>query len=109
MGRVAGRPRRMAHTTAADGNTPDPSAGPVRRLHPAGSWTRATLALIVDRPGVAAAELAEERGSNREMFERDVRKLKELGLTHSLSVGYELSPRGLAICARDLGDASVAT
>ena len=30
------------------------------------------------------------------MFKRDVRKLKELGLTESLPVGYRLSPRGRA-------------
>ena len=29
-------------------------------------------------------------------FKRDVRKLKELGLTRSLEVGYEISPRGRA-------------
>lgn len=68
-----------------------------------GPWTRATLALIADRPGVAAAALAEERGSDRDVFKRDVRKLKELGLTRSLAVGYELSPRGRGFCARDPG------
>ena len=30
------------------------------------------------------------------MFKRDVRKLKELGLTESLEIGYRLSPRGVA-------------
>lgn len=70
---------------------------------PRGPWTRATLGLIADRPGVAAGELAAERGGGREVFKRDVRKLKELGLTHSLSVGYELSPRGRAFLARDPG------
>ena len=29
-------------------------------------------------------------------FKRDVRRLKELGLTESLPVGYRLSPRGEA-------------
>ena len=29
-------------------------------------------------------------------FKRNVRKLKELGLTESLEVGYRLSPRGEA-------------
>ncbi len=29
-------------------------------------------------------------------FKRDVRKLTELGLTRSLPVGYEISPRGRA-------------
>ena len=31
------------------------------------------------------------------MFKTDVRKLKELGLTESLEVGYRLSPRGEAV------------
>jgi hypothetical protein len=35
-------------------------------------------------------------GRERLEFKRDVRKLKELGLTLSLEVGYELSPRGRA-------------
>jgi hypothetical protein len=30
-------------------------------------------------------------------FKRDVRKLKELGLTESLPVGYRISPRGMAV------------
>lgn len=68
-----------------------------------GPWTRATLTLIADEPGVAAAELAAHRGSDRDVFKRDVRKLKELGLTHSLTVGYELSPRGRAFRARERG------
>ena len=33
-------------------------------------------------------------------FKRDVRRLKELGLTESLPVGYRLSPRGEAAWAR---------
>ena len=33
-------------------------------------------------------------------FKRDVRKLKELGLTESLDVGYRLSPRGRAVLDR---------
>jgi biotin operon repressor len=59
-------------------------------------WTLPTLRLLAERPGVAAGELAEELGAERDAFKRDVRKLKELGLTVSLSVGYELSPRGRA-------------
>jgi hypothetical protein len=31
------------------------------------------------------------------LFKADVRKLKELGLTESLEVGYRLSPRGRAV------------
>ena len=61
-----------------------------------GPWTRETLALIAARPAVLAAELAESVGRERLPFKRDVRKLKELGLTESLERGYRLSPRGHA-------------
>ena len=61
-----------------------------------GPWTRSTLLLIAARPGTRAAELAESIGRETPPFKRDVRKLKELGLTLSREVGYELSPRGRA-------------
>jgi hypothetical protein len=35
-------------------------------------------------------------GRETALFKADVRKLKELGLTESLEVGYRLSPRGRA-------------
>ncbi len=63
---------------------------------PRGPWTRETLLLIADRPRVAAADLAAALDVERARLKRDVRKLKELGLTVSRSVGYELSPRGRA-------------
>jgi hypothetical protein len=59
-------------------------------------WTRTVLQLIADRPGVRAPDLAASLDRETLPFKRDVRKLKELGLTHSLEVGYELSPRGRA-------------
>jgi hypothetical protein len=59
-----------------------------------GPWTKATLALIAERPEVRAEELAAQMGREKLPFKRDVRKLKELGLTESLSPGYRLSPRG---------------
>jgi hypothetical protein len=59
-----------------------------------GAWTRAVLQAIRDGPGVRAAELAEQFGRETRPFKVDVRKLKELGLTESLSRGYRLSPRG---------------
>ena len=61
-----------------------------------GPWTHATLQIIEERPGVRAADLAAELGREREPFKLDVRKLKALGLTLSLEVGYRLSPRGTA-------------
>jgi hypothetical protein len=54
------------------------------------------LDLIARNPGVRAPDLAAGLGLETLPFKRDVRKLKELGLTESLEVGYRLSPRGQA-------------
>jgi hypothetical protein len=59
-------------------------------------WTRELLRLIAERPAVRAPDLAASLGRETLPFKRDVRKLKELGLTVSLPVGYEISPRGRA-------------
>ena len=53
-----------------------------------------TLELIDRFPERRAQELADELGLAKEPFKIHVRKLKEKGLTESLSVGYRLSPRG---------------
>jgi hypothetical protein len=66
-----------------------------------GPWTRATLAAIAERPAVRAPDLAASFGRETAPFKLDVRKLKNLGLTHSLPVGYELSPRGRAFLAAE--------
>jgi hypothetical protein len=65
-----------------------------------GAWTWAVLRLIRDRPEVRAGDLAPTRGQETLAFKRDVRKLKELGLTESLEVGYQLSARGRAVLDR---------
>ena len=59
-----------------------------------GPWTGAVLELIADRPGVVSTVLAEAMDWERQDFKLHVRRLKELGLTLSLDVGYRLSPRG---------------
>ena len=59
-----------------------------------GPWTRRALGLIAANPGVVSTTLAAEIGRDRQAFKTDVRKLKRLGLTESLAVGYRLSPRG---------------
>jgi hypothetical protein len=64
-----------------------------------GAWTVATLRAIEARPGVLAATLAQSLGRPRDEFKRDVRKLKKLGLTLSLEVGYRLTPKGQALLA----------
>ena len=61
-----------------------------------GPWTEQTLAIIRKRPAVRAGDLADELGREMLPFKVDVRKLKNLGLTLSLEVGYRLSPRGEA-------------
>lgn len=64
---------------------------------PIGPWTRATLRIIDRRPEVRAPELAAQLDRPTPDFKRDVRKLKERGLTESLAIGYRLSPRGEAV------------
>ena len=61
-----------------------------------GVWTADTLRAIADRPAVRAPDLAASFGRETAPFKLDVRKLKNLGLTYSLPVGYRLSPRGEA-------------
>ena len=77
------------------------AARPARRASIAraghGAWTHAALDLIARRPAVLAAELAASVGRETQPFKRDIRKLKELGLTESLERGYRISPRGRAL------------
>ena len=64
-----------------------------------GPWTRTTLELIASHPERRAGDLAAMVGREIQPFKTDVRKLKALGLTESLEVGYRLSPRGQALLA----------
>ena len=59
-----------------------------------GPWTGQALELIAEHPRVAASRLCERAGLEKTAFKAKVRKLKELGLTVSFEVGYELSPGG---------------
>ena len=67
------------------------------RLERMGPWTYEVLAAIAANPGLRAPDLAESFGRETAPFKRDVRKLKELGLTESLEIGYRISPRGQAV------------
>lgn len=60
------------------------------------AWTRASLGAIAAHTGLRAADLAATLGCEVLAFKANVRKLKALGLTISLDVGYRLSPRGRA-------------
>ena len=61
-----------------------------------GPWTTRTLDVIRTHPGVRAGDLCRLLGQEKMPFKVNVRKLKALGLTESLEVGYRLSPRGAA-------------
>lgn len=71
------------------------------RASPHGPWTRDALELIDAHPAVRAGDLAALMGRERLSFKTDVRKLKALGLTESLPVGYQLSPRGRSWLAHE--------
>ena len=92
-----------ARTTALD----DEQLAAIRR--PAGSprpraarGRASTLRLIERYPGIVSTKLAQHAGMDRPAFKLNVRKLKEMGLTESLDIGYRLSPRGEAVFARRL-------
>jgi hypothetical protein len=68
------------------------------RASGSGPWTAATQRAIAANPGRRAGDLAAAAGRETQPFKLDVRKLKALGLTVSLQVGYRLSPRGETWC-----------
>lgn len=61
-----------------------------------GPWTRPMLEWIRDHPAIVSKELANLLDRELLPMKADVRRLKALGLTISLEVGYRLSPRGAA-------------
>ena len=65
-----------------------------------GPWTQTVLRMIAAQPAVRAADLAASLGRETQPFKTDVRKLKRLGLTESLAIGYRLSPRGRTVLDR---------
>jgi hypothetical protein len=60
-------------------------------------WAMDYLRAIAENPEVRASDLAASFGVETRVFKPRVRRLKELGLTISLSPGYRLSPRGEAL------------
>ncbi len=65
-----------------------------------GPWTSDVLAAIARQPGVVSTVLAAGLDWERRDFKLHVRRLKELGLTISLDVGYRISARGSAYLVR---------
>lgn len=73
-----------------------------------GSWTRQVLETIASNPGRRAPDLAATFERETQPFKTDVRKLKNLGLTISLKIGYRLSPRGGAYLEAVSGSQTIA-
>ena len=63
----------------------------------AGPWTLTVLRMIGASPGTRAADLAARMNWETPPFKARVRRLKALGLTESLEVGYRLSLRGRSL------------
>lgn len=68
-------------------------------------WVRRTLELIQSHPGLSAHELAKLLEVPQVKLKGNIRRLKALGLTESLPVGYRLSPRGQAWLDRPIASA----
>jgi hypothetical protein len=64
-----------------------------------GPWTRRSLELIAAWPARRAPDLAAMDAMETAPWKARIRRLKELGLTESLEVGYRLSPRGEQVLA----------
>jgi len=92
--------RQQAELTDDDWQAVAARLGRLDRASRHGPWTATVLRLIAARPAVRAGDLAASLGREMAPFKVDVRKLKEMGLTESLDVGYRLSPRGRAVLDR---------
>ena len=67
-------------------------------------WTTRSLQLIAERPRIVSHVLARQAHVDVRTFKRRARRLKELGLTESLEVGYRLSARGRTVLEHLLSD-----
>ncbi len=65
-----------------------------------GPWTKPVLQAINDHPLLRAADLCKKVGMEKMKMKLNIRKLKNLGLTISHEVGYEISPLGKEFLGR---------
>ena len=92
--------RQQADLSDADWQAISTRLARLDRASRRGPWTATVLRVIAGNPAVRAADLAASLGRETPPFKLDVRKLKEMGLTESLEVGYRISPRGRAVLDR---------
>lgn len=72
----------------------------LKRLDASGkvkNWTYKVIEIVDSEPGKYAIEYSSKLGYEKEWFKLNIRKLKNLGLTISLTDGYEISPRGKVV------------
>jgi hypothetical protein len=67
-----------------------------------GNWTAKILLTIKNQPNRVATEIAKLTDFEKEWLKLNIRKLKNLGLTISHKVGYEISPLGKLFIERQL-------
>jgi hypothetical protein len=84
--------REGANLTVSEGSA-------IEKVVSRNDWAIPYLQLIEESPGVVSTELARRASVERPVFKQRVRRLKTLGLTESLEVGYRISPRGRTVLA----------
>ena len=99
LGPLSPDPRVSLRNTRPAGDDLKTLTERLRRLDARTSepWTVRVLELIEAHPALRAADLCKRADQERLPFKINVRKLRALGLTESLEVGYRLSPRGVAV------------
>lgn len=100
LGKLEADPRIALREQTASGDEIEALIEKLARLDKrsgSGPWTRRVLEIIRAHPAVNSSTLCVMAGQDRPSFKLNVRKLKALGLTESLEVGYRLSPRGAAL------------
>ena len=103
FGELRADPRIALRESVPDSDGVEALAARLRRLdnHAGGTpWTLRVLETIDAHPAVRAGDLCVMVGQEKMAFKLNVRKLKALGLTESLEVGYRLSPRGASVLRR---------
>ncbi len=69
-----------------------------------GRWTEKIMFTIKENPNLHAIGIAKLTGHEKEWLKLNIRKLKNMGLTISHNIGYELSPLGGQFLSRSNKD-----